>query len=133
MGHIHKSRFNIRKGTVGRPDPLAEVNFKPSDNSRKEANENSRQHDVAFGVLHVFRERSYPVEAYIGQGGVRGSHPDQTSIEGPGIVKRLNRKDSVPTFEVKQITDGQHDEDGDHCAHDDYENDVGISRSSYSA
>ena len=40
MCHIHESRFNIWKRTVGWPDPLAEVNFKPAYNSSKEANQN---------------------------------------------------------------------------------------------
>ena len=59
------------EGVITRPNALAQVDFEPSKDAGKQADQNRGQQDIAFRVLNVFGQCGHAIKADIGEGSQR--------------------------------------------------------------
>jgi len=76
---VHKRGHEIRKGVPVRPDPLAKVNLKTTENSGEHANQDRGQEHIAFWIFNLFRKGRDSIKANVGECGERGCRPDPAS------------------------------------------------------
>src|SRR5207245_4134634 len=87
-----------------RPDPGAQIHFKAAKDTGKHTNQDCRQQDIAFGILNVFSQGCNTIETNVSQGGKRSRSPNAVTVEGCGIIERLNGKQSTPALISEKVT-----------------------------
>ena len=118
-------RIRIGKGAEVRPDELAVVNLKRTQNTGDDAQQHGSEQHVSPGILDILAERTDAVKAHVGEHRDRCAGADERPRKGPRIIERLRGKQSTPSAEPDEIPGGHNEERHEHHAHARREQGVG--------
>src|SRR6266568_520972 len=63
---VHERGLEVGKGMPVGPHSLAQVNFEATEDPRKYADQDRRQQDVSFWILHVFSQGRHAIKTNVG-------------------------------------------------------------------
>src|SRR5271163_4335999 len=111
----------VRSKEVLWTQQLRAINFSRCQESSDDADQHSRQENIAPRIIHLFRQSRNAVEADVSQYSNRGAVKHAVDRESLWIVKRTQKIRLWILRQVKNIADGIPEKHQNHGAHNDAE------------
>ena len=116
-GYIDERGVDVGEGGVVGPREMGEIDQQAAEHASKQADRNSREHDVLAWILYILRHGRDRIEAQIGQRRKRCRRGDRAHMKCPRTIERLDREQPQNSMADRDIANRQHDETQQHDAH----------------